>query len=171
MRYTVELESPDYSFRAKHFVAFPQEAGPDAPWIGELLHEHCFTASVKTSGPLDESDCVFDFVAARDALLEILAEFDGQTLVGTKTPCVEYEIEPLRDELKIAWKGLPAERVDVVSLSSARWIEGKNASAEKIAETILQEWIKRLRLSFPQEEYFFTLRLQEEPGSFAEVSI
>ena len=97
MKYTVELESPDYSFRAKHFVAFPQETGTDAPWIGELLHEHCFTASVKASGPLDESDCVFDFIAARDALLEILAEFDGQTLVGTKTPCVEYEIEPLRE--------------------------------------------------------------------------
>ncbi len=171
MKYTVELDSPDYTFRAKHFVAFPQEIGTDAPWIGELLHEHCFTVSVKASGPLDASDCVFGFIAARDALLEILAEFDGQTLVGTKTPFVEYEIEPLRDELKITWKGLPEERVDVVPLSATRWIEGRNASAEKIAETILHEWIKRLRLSFPQDDYLFTLRLQEEPGSFAEVSV
>ena len=172
MKYTIELESPDYSFHATHFVAFPQRGAEDgAPWYGEPPHEHDFFVSARLSCPLDASDCVVDFIAARRALLDVLARWNNRFLVATNMPCVSYVEKPTEDALEIQWKGAPSRATYTTPLSRVFWINASNASAEIVAGLILVEWLESLPIDFAPGVYSATLRLEEALGFFAEASL
>lgn len=171
MKFTVELQSPDFCFRATHFVAFPQPgAAADAPLVGEPLHEHRFGVSVRLTGPLDASGCVVDFEVARRALLDALAKWDGRVVLARGARRVEYVERPDSDVAEIHWRGLPRRADYEVPLSSVLWLDAVNASTEHIAATLLEEWTTRLCDGALDGEYAAALRLEEARGSFVEVS-
>lgn len=168
MKYAVILDSPDLAFRATHFVAFPQS--DSELWFGEEPHEHSFKVAARIEGPLDASDCVVDFVAAKERLTDVLAELDGKTLLASLVPNAAYSGNVATDTIEIVWNGAPARAKYTAPASRVVWFDAANASAEIIAQHILKEWFARLDLSLAREKYCASLRLEEAPGAFVEVS-
>lgn len=179
MGYGVVLQSDAFRFRAAHFVAFPirgegdegQALAENAQWLGERLHEHDFHVALRIVGPLDDADCVVDFIAAKRALLKTLKRWDGKTLLARNTPRARYRESPEQDAIEIEWRGAPQPLTFTAPLSSVLWLDATNASAEIIAAKLLLEWLDNATLPFPRDRYSLTLRLEESPGCFVEASL
>lgn len=73
-KYKVIVEKDSFVFSAGHFITFD---GDNC----ERLHGHNYRASVEVTGPLDENQYVFDFIALRDIFASIIAGLDHRMLL------------------------------------------------------------------------------------------
>lgn len=71
-------------FSAAHFITFNGN-------ICERLHGHNWRTAVELTGCLDENSYVFDFIALRDALQNIVNELDHRVLLPTEHPMIAVE--------------------------------------------------------------------------------
>jgi 6-pyruvoyltetrahydropterin/6-carboxytetrahydropterin synthase len=81
-RYHVRLAKEQFTFCAAHFITFGGN-------ICERLHGHNYHLAVEIHGPLDENHYVIDFIALRDAVLEITQELDHHVLLPTAHPQIK----------------------------------------------------------------------------------
>ncbi len=177
-RFSVLLDDPSFAFNASHFVAFPlrsaETVASEPPrWLGEPIHGHDFRAVARVAGPLDDSGCVVDFLAALKAARDVVSNLNYRLFLARKTPCVEYRFDENSPEIEIVWNGAPSRKRWIFPSETVVWLDSVNASAEAIAAATLDAWVERLAalraLAFPVEAYRFELRLTEAPGSVAEV--
>ena len=77
----IRIASDDLVFSAGHFITF--DGGKC-----ERLHGHTYRVAAEVHGPLDEHQCVVDFLAVRDALKTIVAELDHRMLLPTGHPTI-----------------------------------------------------------------------------------
>lgn len=82
--YHIRLAKEQFVFCSAHFITF-------AGNICEQLHGHNYRVEAEVHGPLDENHYVVDFIAARDALLEITGKLDHRTLLPTEHPMISVE--------------------------------------------------------------------------------
>ena len=80
-QYHVRLSKEQFTFCAAHFITF-------AGNICERLHGHNYHVAVEVYGPLDENHYVIDFIALRDAVIEITRELDHHVLLPTEHPAI-----------------------------------------------------------------------------------
>src|ERR1700742_255591 len=80
-RYRVRVTKDHLVFSAAHFITFNGN-------ICERLHGHNWRVAVEVSGPLDENQYVFDFIALRDTLQTIVLELDHHMLLPTQHPAI-----------------------------------------------------------------------------------
>lgn len=78
----VRVAGDDLVFSAGHFLAL-------ADGRCERLHGHSYRVAAEIDGPLDESHCVVDFVAVRDALKAIVGELDHHMLLPTQHSAIQ----------------------------------------------------------------------------------
>lgn len=157
--FSVILDDPSFRFNATHFVAFPDAEGN---WIVEDPHGHDFRVVLKASAPLDASGCVFDFVAASDALRKILRGWEHKVLLPKKPRGVKridskglVYVANLKDPHKVfAWPE-----------SCVKDLNFDNAVAERVALAILEEFCVAMNFDGHVE-----LRLEEAPGCWATVA-
>jgi 6-pyruvoyltetrahydropterin/6-carboxytetrahydropterin synthase len=131
--YRVRVTKDHLVFSAAHFITF-------AGNICERLHGHNWRTAVELAGPLDENQYVFDFIALRDALQNIVNELDHRMLLATKHPSIliterETEIEVTFEERRWVFPRedcllLPIENTTAELI--ARWI------GERLRESINQ---------------------------------
>ena len=76
-RYHVRVTKDHLVFSAAHFITFNGH-------ICERLHGHNWRVAVEVAGPLDENSYVFDFVALRDAIQQLVNELDHRVLLPTQ---------------------------------------------------------------------------------------
>jgi 6-pyruvoyltetrahydropterin/6-carboxytetrahydropterin synthase len=129
--YRVRVTKDHLVFSAAHFITF-------AGNICERLHGHNWRTAVELAGPLDENQYVFDFIALRDALQNIVNELDHRMLLATKHPSIliterETEIEVTFEERRWVFPRedcllLPIENTTAELI--ARWI------GERLRESI-----------------------------------
>lgn len=74
--YRVEVAKEAFTFAAAHFITFAGD-------ICERIHGHNYGVRVTVEGPLDENRYVVDFIALRDAVLEITGGLDHHVLLPT----------------------------------------------------------------------------------------
>ena len=70
----IRVAGDDLVFSAGHFITLQNGAC-------ERLHGHTYHVAAEVFGPLDECQCVVDFVAVRNALKTIVAELDHRVLL------------------------------------------------------------------------------------------
>jgi 6-pyruvoyltetrahydropterin/6-carboxytetrahydropterin synthase len=75
-RYRVRVTKDHLVFSAAHFITFNGN-------ICERLHGHNWRVAAEVAGPLDENAYVFDFIALRDALQDIVNRLDHRMLLPT----------------------------------------------------------------------------------------
>ena len=80
-QFRVRVTKDHLVFSAAHFITFHGN-------ICERLHGHNWRTAVELTGPLDENSYVFDFIALRDALQQIVNELDHRVLLPTKHPAI-----------------------------------------------------------------------------------
>ena len=85
-QFRVRVTKDHLVFSAAHFITFHGN-------ICERLHGHNWRTAVELTGPLDENSYVFDFIALRDALQQIVNELDHRVLLPTKHPAILVEAD------------------------------------------------------------------------------
>jgi 6-pyruvoyltetrahydropterin/6-carboxytetrahydropterin synthase len=73
----IRVAGDDLVFCAAHFLVASDGAC-------ERLHGHSYRLAAEIRGPLDQNQCVADFVAVRGALKAIVAELDHRTLLPSQ---------------------------------------------------------------------------------------
>lgn len=94
--FRVRVTKDHLVFSAAHFITFAGD-------ICERLHGHNWRTAVELEGPLDENRYVFDFIAVRDALQQIVNRLDHRMLLPEKhaaiaVSCSENEVTATFEE-------------------------------------------------------------------------
>jgi len=110
-------------FSAAHFITFNGN-------ICERLHGHNWRTAVELTGPLDRNSYVFDFIALRDTLQEIVNELDHHVLLPTNHPTIKVNESEREVEVTFEDRRWVFPREDCVLLPV------ENTTAELIARWI-----------------------------------
>ena len=134
-RFRVRVTKDHLVFSAAHFITFNGN-------VCERLHGHNWRTAVELSGPLDENRYVFDFIALRNALQQIVNELDHRVLLPTNHRCIRVQAD---------------EREVTATFENRRWLFPRedcvllpveNTTAEEIAAWIgsrLRDVVKQQR--------------------------
>lgn len=126
--YRVRVTKDHLVFSAAHFITFNGN-------ICERLHGHNWRVAVEVSGPLDENQYVFDFIALRNAVQKIVNELDHRMLLPTKHAAIRVTTTGPEVEARFE------ERRWVFPAEDCLLLPVENTTAERLAW-----WIgKRLR--------------------------
>ncbi|MCX5682074.1 MAG: 6-carboxytetrahydropterin synthase [Planctomycetota bacterium] len=80
-QFHIRIANDDLVFSAGHFITLAQGQC-------ERLHGHTYRVAAEVHGPLDENQCVVDFLAVHNALKAIAAELDHRMLLPTQHPAI-----------------------------------------------------------------------------------
>ena len=122
-QFRVRVTKDHLVFSAAHFITF-------AGSICERLHGHNWRTAVELCGPLDENAYVFDFIALRDALQQIVNELDHHVLLPTQHPSIRVRETGREVDVTFEDRRWIFPREDCVLLPV------DNTTAERIAEWI-----------------------------------
>ena len=119
-RYKVRVTKDHLVFSAAHFITF-------AGNICERLHGHNWRVAAEIEGPLDENHYVFDFIALRDALQELVQELDHRMLLPTLHKTIRVVEQPTETEVYFETRRWIFPKEDCLLLPI------ENTTAERIA--------------------------------------
>jgi 6-pyruvoyltetrahydropterin/6-carboxytetrahydropterin synthase len=119
-------------FSAAHFITIGEN-------ICERLHGHNYRVAAEVAGPLDEQQCVIDFIALRDTLQEIVRGLDHFVLLPTEHPQIRVVDNERGVEATFQDRRWAFPRGDCVLLPVP------NTTAEKLAEFIARRLLEELR--------------------------
>jgi 6-pyruvoyltetrahydropterin/6-carboxytetrahydropterin synthase len=84
--YRVRVAGDDLTFSAGHFITLGDQC--------EAVHGHDYRVAAEVSGPLDENQCVVDFVVLRESLATIIAELDHRMILPAEHASIRVEAGP-----------------------------------------------------------------------------
>jgi 6-pyruvoyltetrahydropterin/6-carboxytetrahydropterin synthase len=128
----VRVAGDDLVFCAGHFITLPGG-------VCERLHGHSYRVAAEVYGPLDDSGCVVDFVAVRDALKAIFAELDHRMLLPTGHPAVRVDLRAGEVEVTFADRRWTFPQNDCLLLPVA------NTTTELLAEYVGRRLLDALK--------------------------
>lgn len=159
--FRVRVTKDHLVFSAGHFVTITTG---DASFC-ERIHGHNWRVAAEVRGPLDVNHYVFDFVALRDALQDIVSGLDHRMLLATRHPGIllsvsDREVEARYGDRRWVFPGdecilLPLEQTTAELIAS--WIGGKllaSVDCGSLDELTIEveenfgqwaSWTKRLR--------------------------
>ena len=129
--YSVHLEKPSLVFSAAHFITFNGN-------ICERLHGHNYHVRATVWAELDENRYVIDFIALRDALLNMCQELDHHVLLPTD----HKQIRVVSDEKEVT--ATFEERRWVFPKEDCILLPVENTTAEELAHYIAQRLVLEL---------------------------
>lgn len=118
--YRVRVTKDHLVFSAAHFITYNGD-------ICERLHGHNWRVAVEVSGPLDENQYVFDFIALRDAVQKIVNELDHRMLLPTQHPAIK--VATTGDEVEVRFE----KRRWVFPKEDSLLLPVENTTAERLA--------------------------------------
>lgn len=125
-KFRVRVTKDHLVFSAAHFITFNGN-------FCERLHGHNWRTAVELVGPLDENSYVFDFIALRDRLQEIVNQLDHRVLLPTRHPAITVTETDREVEATFEDRRWVFPREDCILLPVA------NTTAELIARWIAAE--------------------------------
>ena len=132
-RYTVRVTKDYLVFCAGHFITY---YGNDC----ERLHGHNYRVAVEVEAPLDENHYVFDFIALKNIMRELIEELDHHMLVPTRSKLIGVEEKGVGVRVSFGEKEWVFPREDCVLLPIA------NTTAELLATYLADRLLEELRL-------------------------
>ncbi len=134
-RYHVRLEKESLVFSAAHFITFNGN-------ICERIHGHNYRVRAEVRGPLDENSYVVDFIAMRDSLHTIVAEWDHRVLLPTEHSQIQVVANAEEVEARFEDRRWVFPRGDCILLPV------KNTTAELLAKCIGERLLRDLAPAF-----------------------
>ncbi len=150
-RYCVRISSRQTMFSAGHFIAF----GPDEC---ERLHGHNYRVGAEVHGPLDENQCVVDFIALRDTLAEIVAELDHRMLLPAESSLIH--VVDRDNEIEVRF----ADRRWVFPCDDCRLLPLSSTTAERLARYVGEQLRDRLESRYGIAPTLLRIEVEESPG-------
>lgn len=121
--FQVKLAKQQFTFSAAHFITYARD-------VCEPLHGHNYEVEAVIDGPLDENEYVVDFIAARDALIEITRQLDHHVLLPTGHSMIKVSEEAGEVTARFGDRRWIFPQADCVLLPVV------NTTAERLAEWI-----------------------------------
>ena len=94
--FRVRVTKDHLVFSAGHFITIETPGGQ----ICERLHGHNWRVAVEVAGPLDQNQYVFDFIALRDNLQNIVDRLDHRMLLPTRHPQIQVHADNVETEVR-----------------------------------------------------------------------
>lgn len=150
-RFSIRIADASTFFAAAHFITYDRATC-------EALHGHNFVTSVTVEGPLDENHYVFDFVALKEIVAELLAELDHRVLLPTGHDQIRVEVQG--EEVEVRFPG----RRWVFPRSECALLPVANTTVELLARHLAQALVDRLSGSGGRDDLQVAVRVEESPG-------
>lgn len=151
--YRVEVSKQAFTFSAAHFITFAGD-------VCERIHGHNYGVRVTVEGALDENRYVVDFIALRDAVLEITSELDHHVLLPTE----HAQIHVTRDTRETTARF--RERRWVFPNEDCVMLPVTNTTAEEIARVILERLRHRCADRFASAITWIEVAVDENQGQW-----
>lgn len=124
--FRVRVTKDHLVFSAAHFITFNGN-------VCERLHGHNWRVAVEVAGPLDENRYVFDFIALRDRLQEIVLRLDHRMLLPLNHAAIRVQAGEKEVEVRFE------ERRWVFPSEDCLLLPIQNTTAEELAAWIAEE--------------------------------
>lgn len=153
-RFRVRVTKDHLVFSAAHFITF-------AGNICERIHGHNWRVAAEIAGELDKNYYVFDFIALRDELQQIVDRLDHRILLPTKHATI---------------KVIANDRETEVTFEDRRWVFPRddcqllpieNTTAELIARWIAGELLQVIRSKAGAPVDSLRIEVEENFGQWA----
>lgn len=152
--YKVRVTKDHLVFSAGHFITFNGN-------VCERLHGHNWRTAVEVVGPLDENYYVYDFIALRDRLQDIVNELDHRVLLPTKHKTISVDASEKEVEARFE------EKRWVFPLEDCKLMDIENTTAELIAKWIGERLISDLGLEKGGPITELQIEVEENFGQWA----
>ncbi len=153
-RFWVRLAKQDMVFSAGHFITFNGD-------VCERLHGHNYRVAVEVHGPLDENHYVFDFVALRDTLHEIVMTLDHHMLLPTDHPLIRVSADETCVVVTFEERRWEFPRCDCVLLPVV------NTTSELLAQYIGRQLLDALQRRSGHRPQLLRIEIDECNGQMA----
>lgn len=153
-QFRVRVTKDHLVFSAGHFITFNGN-------VCERLHGHNWRTAVEVAGPLDENYYVYDFIALRDRLQEIVNQLDHRVLLPTKHKTISVDANDKEVEARFEDKRWVFPREDCMLMDI------ENTTAELIAKWIGERLIEDLDLAKSSEITELQIEVEENFGQWA----
>jgi 6-pyruvoyltetrahydropterin/6-carboxytetrahydropterin synthase len=159
----VRIAGDDLGFSAAHFLVF-------ADGRCEPLHGHNYRVAAEVSGPLDENQCVVDFVVLTERLRAVLAELDHAVLLPARQPALRVTVGPQEVEATLA--GHPPQAGSPPQVGG-RWVFPRSdcrvlplaaTTAELLAEHVGRRLWEEVRSRTPWQPRRLRVEVEEMAG-------
>lgn len=156
-RFSVSVGKEDLYFAAGHFIPFGGAC--------EKLHGHNYRVGVTLLGGLNEMGYVYDFIALRRLVRELIAPLDHRMLLPTRSEHVEVREEDGEVTARCGDHRYTFPRSDVALL------EAESTTAEHLAAHLVDEIVARLRADGTAENVeSVEVEVEESPAQSASCS-
>ncbi len=127
----------------------------------ERLHGHNYRAGVELVAPLDENHYVFDFIALKNLLRELIDELDHRMLLPLQNPLIRVEQNSESVQVRFAHKYWQFPREDCVLLPII------NTTAEELAAYLANRLLGKLKEKYSFCPEYLQLEVEESFGQIA----
>ncbi|MBL8815427.1 MAG: 6-pyruvoyl tetrahydropterin synthase family protein [Planctomyces sp.] len=156
-QYSVRVLKDSLVFSAAHFITFNGN-------ICERLHGHNWRVEAEVSGPLDENQYVFDFIALRDGLQLIVAQLDHSVLLPEFHPQIRVSTSSDGREVTAVF----SDRRWVFPSEDCRILPIANTTAELIAQWIALRFLERITDQQRRSIHQLRVSVEENFGQWAD---
>jgi 6-pyruvoyltetrahydropterin/6-carboxytetrahydropterin synthase len=153
----VRIAGDDLGFSAAHFLVF-------ADGRCEPLHGHNYRVAAEVSGPLDENQCVVDFVTFAERLRAVLAELDHAVLLPARHPALRVTVGPQEVEATLAGHPPQAGGRWVFPRPDCRVLPLAATTAELLAEYVGRRLWEEVRSRTPWQPRRLRVEVEEMAG-------
>ena len=151
--YRVEVSKQAFTFAAAHFITFAGD-------ICERIHGHNYGVRVTVEGPLDENRYVVDFIALRDAVLEITGGLDHHVLLPSEHKVILISRDDKETTAKFRDRRWVFPNEDCVILPVV------NTTAEEIARVIAERIRQQTAETFTTAISWIEVAVDENHGQW-----
>jgi len=156
--YSVRITGDHLIYSAAHFILLPGG-------ICESLHGHNYRVAVELSSPLNEIDCVIDFLALLQVMKSIIAALDHAVLLPTRHPAIQV----LAGENEVEVRFGP--RRWVFPQTECRLLPVVSTTVELMANYLARRLLETLAAQGFARPPRVKIELEESPGYWATCEI
>lgn len=157
-RFRVRVTKDHLVFAAAHFITIGRD-------YCERLHGHNWRVAVEVTGPLDENQYVFDFIALRDGIQKLVDKLDHHVLLPTKHP--ELQIQQNEREVEVTFR----DRRWVFPQDECYLLPLKQTTAELIGQWLGEQLIGSLTATDKEHLETLTVDVEENFGQWASCTV
>ncbi len=156
--YSVRIAGDNLVYSAAHFIMLPGG-------ICEPLHGHNYRVAVELDGPLDDLDCVIDFVALLRLMKSILSGLDHAVLLPTLHSAIL--VTASEEEVEVRF----GPRRWIFPRDECRLLPVASTTVELMAGYLAQQLLETLAAQGFARPKRLRVELEESPGCWAACEI